>query len=539
MTNSNSTNNNPDSVDVVVVGAGFAGLYALHRLKKLGFSVAVVEAASDVGGTWFWNRYPGARCDVTIIDYSYQFSSELQQEWEWSEKYATQPELLKYINHVADRFDLRKHITFNTRVDGAKYSEVNNTWSVRTDTGVTLTSRFCIFAAGNLSEPLRPDYPGFEDFAGEVYYTSRWPHEGVDFTGKRVGVIGTGSSAIQCIPLIAQEAKQLTVFQRTPNYCIPAHNKALDPAFVAEVKANYGEIREFNNGQFAAANFGDSLPSGKEASAEERQTLLDQKWATGGLSIMFAFEDQLLDEESNVLVADYVRGKIREQVNDPEVAELLCPTYAIGTKRVCVDTNYYTTYNRNNVTLVDIKSDPITHLTSTSVATKDSNHEFDCLVIATGFDAMTGTLNKISIEGRNGELLQNKWSSGAKLYLGLAAAGFPNLFVVTGPGSPIAFVNNLTAIEQSVEWITDAIAFTHETQAAFIEATDAAETAWVNEVNELAEDSLMVNTDSWYMGANVKGKPRVLLSYLGGYPAYLEKCDAVVANDYEGFVVAR
>lgn len=525
-------------VDVVVVGAGFSGLYSLYRLRKLGLTVAVIEAAGDVGGTWFWNRYPGARCDITIIDYSYQFSKELQQEWEWTEKYATQPELLKYINHVAERFDLRKDITFNTAVNGATFDESTNTWTVSTNRETQVKARFCIFAAGNLSEPLRPKYNGFDDFKGDVYYTSRWPKEGVNFSGKRVGIIGTGSSAIQCVPIIAQEADHLTVFQRTANYCIPAHNKALDPAFMQNVKANYADLRAFNNTQFGATNFGRSLPSGTESSPQERQDLLNEKWDAGGLSMMIAFDDQLVDQDSNELVAEFVRNKIRDKVTDPKTADLLCPHYAIGTKRLCVDTNYYETFNRDNVTLVDIKTAPIECYTESGLSTITQSYDFDCLIVAAGFDAMTGTLNKINIQGRGQTSLQQKWSDGAKLYLGLAAAGFPNLFVVTGPGSPIAFVNNLTAIEQSVEWITDAIAHTAETGLNYIEATSSAESDWVEEVSNLAQDSLMVDTDSWYMGANVEGKPRVLLSYLGGYPAYLEKCAEVTANNYEGFTIA-
>ncbi len=525
-------------LDAVVVGAGFSGLYALHRLRKMGLQTRALEAADGVGGTWYYNRYPGARCDVTIIDYSYQFDKDLQQEWEWQEKYATQPELLNYINHVTDRFDLREDIVFNTLVVSAVFDDASSRWHVTTDDGTTYSARFCVFATGNLSTPLKPDYPGFDDFAGEVFYTSSWPQEGVDFTGRRVGVIGTGSSAIQTIPLVAEQADSVTVFQRTANYCIPAHNAPLDPEYVADVKANYDELRKRNNESFPAADFGESHPSAHDLGDEEREAFLEEKWAQGGLAIMLAFDDQLSDPGSNEYVAEFVRNKIRAVVDDPATADLLCPSYPIGTKRLCVDTDYYKTYNRDNVHLVDIKSAPIQQFSAEGLATSTGTFEFDTLIVAAGFDAMTGTLNKMNIQGRGGARLSEHWAEGPRLYLGMAAAGFPNLFIVTGPGSPIAFVNNLTAIEQSVEWITDAIQHVVSTNLSTIEAEPSAEKEWVDHVAEVADTSLFTGTDSWYMGANVPGKPRVLLSYLGGFPVYLEKCEEVVANNYAGFTLA-
>jgi len=525
-------------VDAVIVGAGFAGLYALHRLRGLGLSAQVFEAGDGVGGTWYWNRYPGARCDVESMDYSYSFSDELQQEWRWTERYSAQPEILKYINHVADRFDLRRDIQLSTRVTSAVFDEATSRWTVETDRGDRVSAQFCVMATGCLSEAQVPDIKGRETFEGRWYHTGRWPHEGVDFTGQRVGVIGTGSSAIQSIPIIATQAAQLVVFQRTPNYSMPAHNAPLDREYEQQVKAAYADFRKQARESrvgFVVDRSGDSALA---VPAEEREREYEKRWRRGGLGFSAAYSDILTSQEANDTAAAFFRAKIRAIVRDPVVAEALTPTdYPLGTKRLCVDTDYYATFNRDNVTLVDLRRSPIDAITPRGVRTRDAEYAFDSLVFATGFDAMTGALLKIDIRGRGGQTLRDKWTSGPRTYLGLAVAGFPNLFMITGPGSPSVLSNMIVSIEQHVDWIADCIAALRRQERARIEATTEAEERWVAHVNEVGHMTLYPRARSWYMGANVPGKPRIFMPYIGGVGVYRQKCDEVAARGYEGFTL--
>jgi cyclohexanone monooxygenase len=525
-------------LDAVIVGAGFAGLYMLHRLRQLGFSARVFEAGSGVGGTWYWNRYPGARCDVESVQYSYQFSHELQQDWDWTERYATQPEILRYANHVTDRFDLRCDIAFDTRVTAATFDEQAERWTVETDRTGPVSAAFVITAAGCLSSTNKPDFPGLEEFEGALYHTGQWPHDGVDFTGKVVGVIGTGSSAIQSIPLIAEQAKHLYIFQRTANYTVPAHNRPLDPEYKLQTKASYREMRQRARKMPSGIDFKFNPASAVETAEEERQRHFEERWAQGGIPFMGAFSDLLLNAEANKSAADFVRGKIREIVKDPRVADLLSPTNIIGCKRLCVDTGYWETFNRSNVTLVDISNAPVEGFTAHGVKTNGREYKIDDIVFATGFDAMTGALLKIDIRGRGGKTLREKWREGPKAYLGLAMAGFPNLFTITGPGSPSVLTNMLPSIEQHVDFIADCIAYMRDRGARRIEASVDAEEDWVGHVREVAGGTLRSTCSSWYVGANMPGKPRVFMPYIGGFPAYIEKCEAVVKSDYEGFALA-
>jgi cyclohexanone monooxygenase len=521
----------------VVVGAGFAGLYMLYRLKQQGLHARVFEAGSGVGGTWFWNRYPGARCDIPSMEYSYQFSDELQQEWEWSEKYATQGEILQYANHVAERFGLLDDIQFNTKVEQAVYREAEKSWHVTLAGGASVNAHYVIMATGCLSVPNFPNIKGLDSFSGNVYHTGVWPHEGVDFTAKRVGVIGTGSSAIQSIPIIADQASRVTVFQRTPNYSVPAHNSPLDPDYVADVKARYNAYRAENWQRGFGADFRDNERSAFEVSDAEREAEYEDRWARGGLAFLAAFADLAFDDDANATARDFIARKIAAAVDDPELAEKLTPHTPVGCKRLCVDTNYYQTFNRDHVELVDLREHPITEVTSTSVKTDAGEYEVDCLILATGFDAMTGAITNVDIRGAGGVSLQDKWQQGPRAYLGLATAGFPNLFMITGPGSPSVLSNMLPSIEQHVEWVADCIEYLNAHQYAAIEAQVDAEDAWVEHVNETAELSIYPNCNSWYLGANVEGKKRVFMPYLG-VPPYVEKCKQVVANDYEGFALS-
>ena len=523
--------------DAVIVGAGFAGMYMLHRLRGLGFKSVVFEAGNDVGGTWYWNRYPGARCDVESMQYSYQFCDELQQEWEWSERYAPQPEILRYANHVADRFDLRRDIRFNTRVTAATFDEGAGRWIVETDDGARVSATFCIMGTGCLSTANTPAFKGLDSFKGDRYHTGRWPHEEVDFTGRRVGVIGTGSSAIQAIPVIARQAAHLFVFQRTPNFTIPAHNAPLDPDFRRHVKANYADLRAKAKQMPTGVYFPRNDRSALEAAAEERRREYEARWAYGGVAFLGAYKDLLFDREANETAAEYVRNKIRETVHDPRVAELLCPTEIIGCKRLCVDTGYYATFNRPNVTLVDVSRSPIEEITPHGVKVGDEEYELDALVFATGFDALTGALLRIDIRGRAGVSLKEKWHGGPRTYLGLATAGFPNLFTITGPGSPSVLANMIMAIEQHVDWIADCLEYMRERGLRHIEPAPEAEDAWGAHVNEDAGLSLRSQCGSWYVGSNVPGKPQVFMPYIGGFPVYAKRCEEVVANGYEGFAL--
>ena len=531
-------------LDVVVVGAGFSGLYLLHRFRALELSTAVIEAGDEVGGTWYWNRYAGARCDVESLTYSYSWSDELQQEWEWSERYPRQAEILRYVGHVADRFDLRRDIRFETLVTEAVFDEITNRWAIRTDQGDHLSARFCIMATGCLSVPNRPDFPGIDDFKGDTYHTGLWPHEGVDFTGKRVGFIGTGSTGIQAIPELAKQAAHLTVFQRTANFSVPAWNGPLDPRDQEERKASYPDYRQIARESPIGDIFEVGEMSGPDLPPEEVQQELEKRWNKGGFGMLLTFSDILSNEEVNEVAAEFVRNtefvrnKIRERVDDPDIAELLCPRdHPFGTKRLCVDTDYYETYNRDNVTLVDVKNSPIEALTPTGLRIADAEFEFDAIVFATGFDAMTGALFDIDIRGRGGEALEEKWSAGPRTYLGVATAGFPNLFMITGPGSPSVLSNMMVSIEQHVEWVTECIAHLIEHDIDVIEPTHGAEDEWVEHVREVGEQTLYPRADSWYMGANIPGKPRVFTPYVGGVGRYRQTCDEVVAKGYKGFTL--
>ena len=530
----------PRMVDAVVVGAGLAGLYMLHRLRGLGLTARVYEAGSGVGGTWYWNRYPGARCDIESLDYSYSFSPQLEQEWEWTERFPAQPEMLRYIEHVADRFDLRRDIRFDTRVTSAHFDEAAKRWIIRTDTGETASARFCVMATGCLSAAKKPEVDGLADFQGDWYHTGHWPHEGVDFTGRRVAVIGTGSSGIQSIPIIAGQAAHLTVFQRTPNFSLPAHNAPLDPEAQRARKATYREHRA------AARLSGYGVPhepptrSALEVTPEERRRGYEAGWERGGLTAILAtYTDLLVSREANDTAAEFVRSKIREIVTDPELAATLSPTdHPYGTKRPCLDTGYYATFNRDNVTLVDLRKSPIKEVTPTGIRTVDAEYEFDAIVFATGFDAMTGALNSIDIRGRGGMPLKDKWAAGPRSYLGIGVAGFPNLFTITGPGSPSVLSNMMVSIEQHVDWIADCLTYLRARDLTLIEPTQQAEDDWGRHVTEVGDLTLYPQANSWYMGANVPGKPRVFMPYIGGVGVYREKCDQVAADGYEGFALS-
>ena len=524
--------------DAVIVGTGFAGMYMLHRLRGMGFKARVYEAGTGVGGTWYWNRYPGARCDVESMQYSYQFSDELQQEWVWSERYAAQPEILRYANHVADRFDLRRDIQFSTRVHAAVFDETADCWVLEVGDDDQVTATHCIMATGCLSSANTPKFAGLDRFRGETYHTGHWPHEGVDFSGKRVGIIGTGSSAIQSIPMIARQAAHLYVFQRTPNYMIPAHNGPLDPTYQAAIKADYAGMCARAKQTYPGLDFKFNMGSALTATEEERHAEFERRWAEGGLPFLGVFGDLLYNQAANDLAAEFVRGKIREIVHDSEVAELLSPSNVFGCKRLCVDTGYWETYNRPNVTLIDVSGEPIEAITPVGISARGQEYAVDAIVFATGFDAMTGALLRIDIRGTGGQTLSEKWREGPKTYLGLGIAGFPNLFTITGPGSPSVLTNMLPSIEQHVEWVADCIAYLRDNGRSRIEAWSEAEENWVAHVREVAGGSLRSTCSSWYIGANVPGKPRVFMPYIGGYPAYVEKCEAVASNGYEGFTLA-
>src|SRR6266700_2908232 len=526
-------------LDVIVIGAGFAGLYALHRLRGDGYSVRVLEAGSAIGGTWYWNRYPGARCDVESMQYSYSFSDDLQQQWDWSERYAPQPEILKYANHVADRFDLRADIQFNTRVESSVFDEDANRWAVTLSDGKTVTAQFVVLATGCLSNARMPDIRGLAGFEGQVYHTGNWPHEAVDFSGLRVAVIGTGSSAIQSIPIIAEQADHLTVFQRTPNFSIPARNAPLSEEERQAFRAKYPDVRQFareesRNGIYTEMPDRGALDDGDD----ERAAKYEARWQRGGLTFMSVYNNLALDKAANDTAATFVREKIAEIVSDPDTAKLLQPdAYPIGTKRICIDTDYFATFNRPNVTLVDIRSNPIREILPNAVRTEKGDYEVDALVLATGFDAMTGSVARIDIHGRQGATLNQKWAEGPKTYLGLMSAGFPNLFLITGPGSPSVLSNMIVSIEQHVDWITDCLAVMRDRGLATMEATRNAEEKWVAHVNEVAHGTLYPQANSWYMGANIPGKPRVFMPYIGGVDIYRQICNDVAAKGYEGFAM--
>ncbi|MBF6277966.1 MULTISPECIES: NAD(P)/FAD-dependent oxidoreductase [Nocardia] len=528
--------NQDSEFDAVVVGAGISGLYAVYKLRGRGMRVHGFESAEGVGGTWYHNRYPGARCDVESIDYSYSFDDELQQEWTWSERFATQAEILRYLEHVADRHDLRSAYDFLTRVTATVYDEQAQRWTISTDTGRTVTARLCILATGVLSATNKPDIPGRDTFAGESYHTGEWPHDPVDFTGKRIGVIGTGSSGIQAIPVLAEQAEHLYVFQRTPNYSIPAGNRPLDPEFVAEVKANYAERRRLSRRSGGGTPNSPHPKGALEVDAAERTRIYDEWWQRGGYLFAKAFPDQTTSLAANDTAREYVEAKIREMVRDPQVADQLIPNdHPIGTKRIVTDDGYFHTYNRDNVTLVNLRTTPIAEITETGVRTAEASYDLDVLIFATGFDAMTGSLSRIDIRGRGGRELREEWAAGPRTYLGLAMAGFPNMFILAGPGSPSVLANMVLMAEQHVDWISDCLDYLDEHGFTTIEADEESVGEWVTECNEVAARTLFPTANSWYMGANIPGKPRVFMPYIGGFGKYNEICAEVAAAGYKGF----
>ncbi len=524
--------------DAIIVGAGVGGLYAIYRLRKLGLNVRAFEAGDGVGGTWYWNRYPGCRCDVESLEYSYSFSDDLQQEWHWPERYGTQPEILRYINHVADRFDLRRDIEFNTRVKEAVFDSKANLWTLKTDRGHVATARYCIMATGNLSTPRKPSIAGLENFEGKWYHTGLWPHEGVDFSGLRVGVIGTGSSGVQSIPIIARQAKHLYVFQRTANFSLPARNGPMPPDKERAHKAEYSARRRAAyDTPFGIAGHPPPVKSALQATEAERQRAYEAKWAEGGsISFLYSYTDLLVNRESNDTASEFVRQKIRATVKDPKTAELLCPNdHPIGTKRLILDTDYYETYNRGNVTLVDIRSKPIQEITPTGLRTADADYALDAIVFATGFDAMTGAMKEIDIHTDDGLSIREKWEGGPRTYLGIMMAGFPNLFMITGPQSPGVKSQMILACEQHVNWIAACLQYLRKRGLTRIEAEQDAEDSWIQHNNDVADRTLYPLANSWYVGANIPGKPRVFMPYVGGVTAYKKKCDDVAAKGYEGF----
>ena len=540
----NQSKDTPAVLDAVIVGAGFSGMYMLKSLRdKLGLKARVYEAGDTVGGTWYWNRYPGARCDSDAYIYGFTFDKQLLQEWEWTERYPEQPEILRYLEHVAKRHDLKRDIQFGTRVTGAEFDEKSKLWNVHFDKGDDVKARYFIAAVGSLTTTNMPQIKGLDTFKGKWYHTSRFPHEGVDFTNKRVGVIGTGATAVQAIPEIAQQAKLLTVFQRTANYCVPARNGKVDPEVVKARKADYeGVIKRTRESFFGQEHY--FIPkSVLEATPEEREREFDRMWDAGGFAFWLGnYQDMFFNQESNDICADYIKRKIRTTVKDPLVAEKLIPKgYAYGTKRQPLDTNYFETFNKDNVLLVDAKTDGvIEEITAKGIRAGGKEYELDIIVFATGFDAMTGPLKALNLKGRAGRTLDKEWVDGPHSYLGISVAGFPNLFTITGPQSPSVLSNMPTSIEQHVEWVTDCIAAMRKAGQSTIEASATAQDAWVAHVNEVVNTTLMVGANSWYMSANIPGKPRAFLPYLApeGVGGYRRKCDEVAANGYEGFELA-
>ena len=537
-TNTRTTGDTAE-LDALIIGAGFSGMYQLHTLRdRLGLSVQVLEAGDGVGGTWYWNRYPGARCDSESHSYCFSFSQELLNDWEWSERYPEQPEIIRYLNFVADRLDLKRDIKFDTRVVAADYDEARNRWDVTTEAGEQFSAKYLITAVGCLSTTNVPKFEGLETFAGDWYHTGAWPHEGVDFTGKRVIQIGTGSTGIQAIPVIAETAGHLTVMQRTPQFSVPARNAPLTDEFRQWVKAHYPEIHEVMRSTTNGHPFRIMERNAFDVDDEERMAIYEAAWQKGGLQFRANFQDMLTSKAANDTAAEFIKQKIRQIVKDPETAEKLANIdHPYAAKRPPIDTNYFDTYNRENVSLVDVRADPIAAITPTGIRLQSGvEHPADIIVFATGFDAMTGSLLRLGITGRDGLTLAKAWEAGPRNYLGLQVAGFPNMFTITGPGSPSVLCNMPVAIEQHVEWITDCIAHMRDHEIERIEARDDASDEWVQQVNEAAHATLLPEAhSSWYLGANVPGKPRVFMPYAGGMARYRAICDEVAAHDYEGF----
>lgn len=541
--------------DVLVVGAGFAGLYAIYRFRALGLSVKVLEAGADLGGTWYWNRYPGARCDVPSLEYSFGFSPELEQEWSWPEVFSAQSDILEYANHIADRFDLRTDIQFNTRVTSACHDEDQNLWVLTTQSDEVFRAKFCVMATGCLSVPNKPAIAGDDSFAGLTLHTGLWPQAPVDLAGKRVGIIGTGSSGVQVIPELAKQALHLTVFQRTPVYTVPANRKLMREAVENEFKENYRDIRDRQwNNRGGVSNFrpiksvastrkrGRGRPGDagliKPMTPDQREALIENR----GLEVILNFSDVYSDPEANEIANELFRTSVRKMIKDPDVAERLLPKdYGLGCKRQVLDRDYYQTFNRDNVTLVDLQDTPIDCITAEGVRTCKAEYDLDVLIYATGFDAMTGALLKANITGRAGRELKDKWADGPVAYLGLQMEGFPNLFTITGPGSPSVLCNMLVAIEQHVNWIGDCICYLNEQGLSSIEPRPDSETRWIAHVNEVAEGTMFTSPgcNSWYLGANIEGKPRIFMPYVGGFPRYRVHCEAESSQGYPGFQLKR
>jgi len=525
-----------NEVDAIVVGAGFAGLYMLHRLRKAGLSARLIETGKDVGGAWYWNRYPGLRCDVESIDYQYQFSDEIERGWDWPERYSKGPVIQKYLSYVADTLDLRRDILFETTAKAATFDEDTQTWLVETDRGGTFRTSYFILAVGPLTSVNTPPFAGMEEFKGRLFHTARWPQQPVDFTGRRVGIIGTGSSGVQSIPIIAQEAAALTVFQRTPAFSMPAENYVLSAEEIRKKHAQFPHDRQVRRTSAGGMSWMLSQRSALEVSDEEREAEFERCWTLGGFAFLQCFNDILVKQEANDLAAEFVKRKIRAKVNDPETAaDLTSQAYPIGAKRPCLDTNYYETFNLPHVKLVDLRKAPLERFCAEGIVTGGQVHAFDDIVLATGFDAVTGAVLKLQITGKDGLLLGDVWSSGPQTYLGVAVAGFPNLFMIDGAQSPSIIVNAPPAIEQHVEWVGDCIEHMRRNGYTLIEATEKAQHDWVAHVDEVASYTLMTKADSWAMGANIPGKPRVYSFYLAGLDVYRNRCAAVAAGAYEGF----
>jgi cation diffusion facilitator CzcD-associated flavoprotein CzcO len=526
-----------EPLDFLVVGAGFAGMYALIQARRRGWSVLGLEAATGVGGVWFWNRYPGARCDVESLDYSYSFDEDLQQEWVWSERYATQPEIRRYAEHVAERFDLHRDLRFGARVVRATFDEASVLWTLETDGGEVFRARYVMFATGSLSTPNVPPIPGLETFAGRMLLTAQWPEEEVDFSGRRVGVVGTGSSGIQAIPIIAEAAERLTVFQRTPNFSVPVLNRDLPPEQLEEEKRNYAHRRTVSRASGGGSMHQAYPRAFEEIDDAERRAAFEAGWATGGVLFSKVFPNQMTDPVVNAAAAEFAAGKIRSIVADPRTAEDLVPTdHPIGTKRICTDSGYYATFNRDNVELVNLRREPITEITSWGVKTTTGSYELDVLVLATGFDALTGSLTRVDLRGPRGDVLAESWADGPQTLVGLLVPGFPNLFIPHGPGSPSVFANMVMGAEHQVDWVLDLVEHARSRGHTMVEARRDAAAAWTRHVDDVANGTLFPQAASWYSGANIEGKPASFMPYLGGLKGYIDRCSEVRDSDYAGVV---
>lgn len=534
------TEHEAETTDVVVIGAGFSGMYALHQLRDRGYSAIGFEAGDGVGGTWYWNRYPGARVDIESMEYSYSFDEDLQQEWRWPEFFSPQADLEAYANHVADRFDLRSLIRFASRVDRLRWDDDEKRWHVHTDNGYDVVAKWVIAATGSLDATNIPDWPGIDSFRGQWYHTSNWPQEDVDFTGKRVGLIGTGSTGIQVAPIVAARADHLTVFQRTPNFSMPSNNRPLDPEYEREWKENYPERRVEMRTGATLDRFTPPDRSIFDVSVEERNRILEEAWnSRSGFKLLRCFKDTSLDIEANDILAEFARNKIREIVRDPDTAELLCPTtYPIGTKRICIDTGYYETFNRPNVSLVDVRTNPIVEVTPNGLRTDVAEYELDILIFATGFDAMTGSMTRMNVTGVDGKRLEQHWAGGPRNFLGFFVAGFPNLFMIHGPGSPSVLAQMVTGGEMQVNWALDFIDRVEKEEVQTVDVTEDAEDGWLREMESYADKTLYKRASSWYMGANIPGKPRVFMIFIGGFDTYMNRCNEQVEKGFEGFVLS-